>query len=137
MKSASVASLLFLASLGFTSSCQKNDPVPNNDPAPKTDPVAKSDAAAASDSPSKQGLWDVYNERLKQAKYIDLTHAFSPTIPVWPGFGPAKFKPSVAGHAIPDFVKKGDEFTYKKHGFAASAYELTTDQYGTQLDPPA
>ncbi|HWL85509.1 MAG TPA: cyclase family protein [Polyangiaceae bacterium] len=83
------------------------------------------------------GLWDVYQATLSRAKYIDLTHAFSPTIPVWPGFGPAKFKASVAGHDIPDFVKSGDEFTYKKHGFVASSYEFSTDQYGTQLDPPA
>ena len=27
--------------------------------------------------------------------------------------------------------------TYAKHGFVASAYLLPTDQYGTQLDPPA
>ena len=25
---------------------------------------------------------------LKKAKYVDLTHAFSPATPAWPGFGP-------------------------------------------------
>jgi kynurenine formamidase len=34
-------------------------------------------------------------------------------------------------------VQKGQEYTYAKHGFIATAYELPTDQYGTQLDPPA
>ena len=28
-------------------------------------------------------------------------------------------------------------YTYKKDGFEATRYELPTDQYGTQLDPPA
>ena len=35
------------------------------------------------------------------------------------------------------FAAKGDTFTYEKHGFEATAYLLTTDQLGTQLDPPA
>src|SRR3546814_12151401 len=61
----------------------------------------------------------------------------SSDLPVWPGFGPARFKPAVAGHDLGDFAKAGEAFTYEKHGFVATAYELTTDQYGTQLDPPA
>lgn len=89
--------------------------------------------AAAEDHP----LWQLYDSTLKSAKYIDLTHAFNPGIAVWPGFGPAKVKPAVAGKPIPGYVEVGDEFTYAKHGFVATAYELTTDQYGTQLDPPA
>ena len=82
-------------------------------------------------------LWTVYEQSLKSGKYIDLTHAFEPVQPVWPGFANAKFKPAVAGQDIEGYVKKGDEFTYDKHGFVASAYDLTTDQYGTQLDPPS
>jgi len=82
-------------------------------------------------------LWEIYDNSLKQAKYIDLTHAFSPSIPVWPGFGHAQFRPTVAGAAIPGEVERGQEFTYAKDGFVASAYDLPTDQYGTQLDPPA
>lgn len=34
-------------------------------------------------------------------------------------------------------IGAGQEFVYDKHGFVATAYELPTDQYGTQLDPPA
>ncbi len=82
-------------------------------------------------------LWDVYDRSLREAKYIDLTHAFNPSIPVWPGFGHAQFRAAVAGAAIPGEVEKGQEFTYAKDGFVASAYDLPTDQYGTQLDPPA
>lgn len=89
---------------------------------------------AAADEPA---LWKLYDQSLKGAKYIDLTHAFEPVQPVWPGFGPAVFKPAVAGQDIEGYVKKGEEFTYEKHGFVATAYELTTDQYGTQLDPPS
>src|SRR3972149_4602323 len=75
-------------------------------------------------------LWDLYASTFKTAKYVDLPHAFEPVPPVWPGFGPAVFKPAVAGQDLPDYAKKGDEFTYEKHGFIATAYELTTDQYG-------
>lgn len=82
-------------------------------------------------------LWNVYTKVLKKAKYVDLTHAFSPTIAVWPGFGNAKFKPAVAGKKYEGYCEIGEAFEYKKHGFIASAYELPTDQYGTQLDPPA
>lgn len=89
--------------------------------------------ALAEDHP----LWSLYEQNLKSAKYIDLTHAFAPVQPVWPGFANGRFKPAVAGQDIPGYVKAGEEFTYEKHGFVASAYELTTDQYGTQLDPPS
>ncbi|MEC4812096.1 MAG: cyclase family protein [Scytonema sp. PMC 1069.18] len=82
-------------------------------------------------------LWNIYENTLKQAKYVDLTHAFNPIIPVWSGFEQAKFKPTVAGTDIPKYIRKGQEYTYKSHGFIATAYELPTDQYGTQLDPPA
>ena len=86
---------------------------------------------------SRDSFWALYESTFKTAKYVDLTHAFEPVQPVWPGFGPAQFKPAVAGSDLGDYAKKGDEFTYEKHGFIATAYELTTDQYGTQLDPPA
>lgn len=89
--------------------------------------------AMAEDHP----LWQLYDSTFKAAKYIDLTHAFNPGIAVWPGFGPAKVKPAVAGRTLENYAKVGQEFTYKEHGFVATAYELSTDQYGTQLDPPA
>ena len=82
-------------------------------------------------------LWVLYSDVLKDAKYIDLTHAFEPAQSVWPGFGNAKFKAAKAGKRIEGYVEVGEEFTYEKHGFVASSYDLSTDQYGTQLDPPA
>jgi len=76
------------------------------------------------------GLWPLYDQSLKRARYIDLTHTITPSIPVWHGFGPATFSPTLN----PD---NGKPYTYEKDGFAATAYRLSTDQYGTQLDPPA
>ncbi len=75
-------------------------------------------------------LWQVYADSLKKAKYVDLTHTISPDTPVWKGFGPSKFGPTVD-------PKTKKPYTYEKDGFEATHYDLTTDQLGTQLDPPA
>lgn len=76
------------------------------------------------------GLWKTYDDVLRHAKYIDLTHTIAPDIPVWHGFGPSKFAPTIN----PATVKP---YTYKTDGFEATHYDLSTDQLGTQLDPPA
>src|SRR5215468_4466714 len=47
---------------------------------------------ASSTSPQ---LWQIYDQSLKSAKYVDLTHTIAPGIPVWKGFGPAKFSGAV------------------------------------------
>src|SRR3546814_7560283 len=75
----------------------------------------------------RSGLWGLYQNTLRQAKYIDLTHAFSPTIAVWQGFGGAKFKPAVAGADIEGYVKTGQEYTYADHGFVARSEEHTSE----------
>jgi kynurenine formamidase len=75
-------------------------------------------------------LWRLYDETLAHAKYVDMTHAITPHIPVWAGFGPARFGPALD-------PKTGKAYTYEKDGFEATRYELATDQLGTQLDPPA
>ena len=93
--------------------------------------------AGAAVAAGDQGLWGVYDQYLKGAKYVDLTHTIAPKIPVWYGFGPSEFKPAVAGADLEGFAKKGEAFTYDKHGFEATRYLLATDQLGTQLDPPA
>ena len=93
--------------------------------------------ANAAGAAEDQGLWSVYDQSLKDAKYVDLTHTIAPRIPVWYGFGPSEFGPAVAGADIEDYAKKGQPFTYKEHGFEATRYVLATDQLGTQLDPPA
>jgi len=75
-------------------------------------------------------LWKVYDRTLSKASYIDLTHTITPNQPVWTGFGPATFKPTVD-------PTTGLPYTYADDGFEATAYTLSTDQFGTQFDPPA
>jgi len=84
-----------------------------------------------------KSLWSVYEQALKGAKYVDLTHTITPTIPVWSGFAESTFAPATAGSDIEGFATKGEVYTYAKHGFEATQYALKTDQLGTQLDPPA
>src|SRR3954469_8204122 len=85
--------------------------------------------ATAAQSP-KVDLWQVYTQQLKRARYVDLTHTITPNMPVWKGFGPAKFEPTIN----PD---TGKPYTYANDGFEATKYTIATDQFGTQLDPPA
>ena len=61
--------------------------------------------------------------------FVDLTHSFSPTSPVWSGFGQAKFSPA----ADPQTKKP---YTIKSDGFRATIYEMV-GQYGTHVDPPS
>jgi len=84
----------------------------------------------AAASAAKPGLWKVYNQTLAKARYIDLTHELTPSIPVWKGFGSSTFSPSLN-------PLTNQPYTYAEHGFEATAYQLATDQFGTQLDPPA
>jgi kynurenine formamidase len=88
-------------------------------------------ASAQAARPARSAdLWSVYRQALRGARYIDLTHAVTPHSPVWKGFGPSLFKPALN----PD---TGKPYSYAADGFEATAYELSTDQLGTQLDPPA
>jgi kynurenine formamidase len=75
-------------------------------------------------------LWQIYDQYLKQAKYVDLTHSITPSIPVWYGFGKSTFGPTIN-------PQTGKPYTYKDDDFEATHYDLATDQLGTQLDPPA
>ena len=108
---ASLATLLMLAA------CDRSPP---GEPA----------ASASSASTTGSGLWALYDQSLRGAKYIDLTHTLGPANPVWKGFGPAKYGPSIN-------PETGKPYQYATDGFEATHYELTTDQFGTQLDPPA
>ncbi len=85
---------------------------------------------AAAQQPKSISLWEVYEQSLKHAKYVDLTHTINPAIPVWHGFGPSRFAPTVD-------PATNQPYTYEKDGFEATHYDLSTDQLGTQLDPPA
>jgi len=86
--------------------------------------------AATTSKPAPPPLWRLYEQSLKRAKYVDLTHTISPSIPVWAGFGPSTFGPTLN-------PATGKPYTYQADGFEATRYSLATDQLGTQLDPPA
>jgi kynurenine formamidase len=85
---------------------------------------------SATTGAASPGLWQLYDDALKGARYVDLTHTITPTIPVWAGFGPSQFGPSLN-------PSTGKPYTYSADGFEATRYMLATDQLGTQLDPPA
>ena len=62
-------------------------------------------------------------------QFVDLTHTFSPTTPVWSGFGPATFSPAADPNT-------GRPYTLEHDGYRALQYKLV-GQYGTHIDPPA
>src|SRR5262249_4453093 len=72
-------------------------------------------------------LWALYQQPLVHAKYVDLTHEITPQTPVWPGFGPPTFGPTLN-------PANGKPYTFAADGFEATRYLLPTDQLGTQLD---
>jgi kynurenine formamidase len=92
--------------------------------------IAAAVPATAHAKAGGDGLWKLYDRTLSKARYIDLTHDITPGIPVWKGFGPATFSPAVD-------PATGKAYTYAESGFEATSYLLSTDQFGTQLDPPA
>jgi kynurenine formamidase len=66
---------------------------------------------------------------ISSKQFVDLTHTFSPSTPVWKGFGPATFSAA----ADPE---TGQPYTINRDGFRAFFYSLV-GQYGTHIDPPA
>jgi kynurenine formamidase len=62
-------------------------------------------------------------------QFIDLTHSFGPTTPVWSGFGQANFTPAFD-------PKTQKPYTIKDDGFRTTYYDMV-GQYGTHVDPPA
>jgi kynurenine formamidase len=65
-------------------------------------------------------LWELFETKIKPRAFVDLTHAFAPGIPRWPGF------PSEERKII---------YTYEKDGFQAELF-THVGQYGTHCDPP-
>ena len=92
--------------------------------------LASALAAVAAERDREPELWRLYRQSLARAKYVDLTHAVTPKIPVWAGFARSTFAPAVD-------PKTGKPWSYATDGFEATHYDLGTDQLGTQLDPPA
>jgi len=92
--------------------------------------VSQNPAPATAQKGSQVNLWKTYTDVLTKARYISLNHVLTPTQPVWKGFGPSTFSPTVD-------PATGKPYEYAKDGFEATHYDLSTDQFGTQLDPPA
>ncbi len=86
--------------------------------------------SSTSSTSTAHGLWAIYAQSLEHAKYIDLTHTLTPSIPVWKGFGASTFGPALN-------PQNRKPYRYAQDGFEATRYMLATDQFGTQLDPPA
>ena len=66
---------------------------------------------------------------IQSKQFVDLTHSFDATTPVWSGFGQARMTPA----ADPKTKKP---YTIKEDGFRTTIYEMA-GQYGTHVDPPA
>ena len=79
----------------------------------------------AANNKSLAAAWATISTR----QFVDLTHSFSPTTPVWPGFGQATFAPATD-------PATGRPYTIEQDGFRALRYTLV-GQYGTHIDPPA
>lgn len=68
--------------------------------------------------------------RIIQGKeLVDLTHSFSPSTPVWSGFGQA----TMSAASDPKTLRP---FTIERDGFRTTFYSMV-GQYGTHVDPPA
>src|SRR4051812_24343734 len=87
-------------------------------------------SAATADRGGESALWRAYDQTLSRARYIDPTHTLTPRAPGGRGFGPWVLNPAVA-------PATGTPYSYAKGGFEPPSYELSTDLFGTQLDPPA
>lgn len=66
---------------------------------------------------------------IRSRELVDLTHSFSPTTPVWGGFGQA----TMSAACDP---KTHQPYTIEKDGFRTTFYSMV-GQYGTHVDPPA
>jgi len=82
-------------------------------------------AATAQSDMSLEAAYKV----IASKKLVDLTHSFSPTSPVWSGFGQA----TMTAASDP---KTHDPYTIEKSGFRTTFYSMV-GQYGTHVDPPA
>ena len=103
--------------------------------------VALAGAAALPALPRAQttgaapGLWSVWDNFFARARFVSLSHVLTPDTPVWKGFPTTtKFQ---QGTGRLDEKSPYAAFTYEKIGLETTAYAFATDQFGTQLDPPA
>ncbi|ATB31016.1 cyclase family protein [Melittangium boletus] len=88
-------------------------------------PMLLGTPAAHADGMSLADAYKVISTR----KLVDLTHGFSPTTPVWQGFGQASFTTA-------SDPKTYRPYTLEQDGFRTTFYSMV-GQYGTHVDPPA
>ncbi|MFO1414248.1 MAG: cyclase family protein [Burkholderiales bacterium] len=93
------------------------------------------DALARERGRKGPGLWGVWDAAFARARFVSLSHVLVPDTPVWKGF-PATTR-FVQGTGRLDDKSPYAPFTYEKTGLETTAYTFATDQFGTQLDPPA
>lgn len=87
------------------------------------------------DKPRAPGLWGVWDSAFAHARFVSLSHVLTPDMPVWSGFPTTTRFQQGSGRL--DDKSPYAAFTYEKTGLETSAYTFATDQFGTQLDPPA
>ena len=91
--------------------------------------------AAARAKKSAPGLWSVWDNAFARARFVSLSHVLTPDTPVWSGFPTTTRFQQGTGRL--DEKSPYAAFTYEKTGLETTAYTFATDQFGTQLDPPA
>lgn len=86
-------------------------------------------SAAEASAADKSGSLADALKTIQGKELVDLTQSFSPTSPVWSGFGQA----TMSSASDP---KTHRPYTVEKDGFRSIFYSLV-GQYGTHVDPPA
>lgn len=81
------------------------------------------------------GLWQVWDHAFARARFVSLSHVLTPDAPVWNGFPATTAFRQGTGRL--DATSPYAPFTYEGTGLETTAYTFATDQFGTQLDPPA
>jgi len=84
---------------------------------------------------STQGLWNVWDDVFARARFVSLSHVLTQDTPLWHGFPPTTRFQQGAGRL--DDQAPFAAFTYEQTGVETTSYVFSTDQFGTQLDPPA
>ncbi|OQR92410.1 cyclase [Thraustotheca clavata] len=95
-------------------------------------PIPESKPVQGEKSATDLKLWDIFSQKIRTAKHIDLTHTMTTKTPVWAGFTTPPAKIAFAVNST-----SGKPYTWENDGFAGLSYRFETDQFGTQLDPPA
>ncbi|MBL8551534.1 MAG: cyclase family protein [Hyphomonadaceae bacterium] len=92
-------------------------------------------ACAPQARPAGPGLWSAFDAAFARAKFISLSHILSQDSPLWSGFPRTTRFTRAEARLAPGAPTA--TLTYESPGLEATAYNLASDQFGAQLDPPA